>query len=126
MEGAESDVGTPPDGAVPGIVLRMDERDYQEIIARSEDPNETFDDIKSRPAGPETWEWVREAARRLFDHKSTLAKIRRIPELPLDLAVERIARPTPDERAVILSSLPEDLRSAIRLECPRKRLERET
>ncbi len=61
----------------------------REIMARCDDPNETFAGIQSRPAGPETWAWVREAANRLFDQKSTSAKIRRIPELPLDLAVER-------------------------------------
>ena len=91
----------------------MDERDYQRIIARCEDPNETFEDVQSQPAGPETWEWVREIAHRLFDQKPTSEKIRRIPELPLDLAVERIARQLPDERALILSSLSEDLRAAI-------------
>ena len=85
------------------MVFRMDERDYREIIARCEDPNETFADTRSRPAGTETWECVREIAHHLFDQKSTSAKIRRIPELPLDLAVERIARQTPDERAAILS-----------------------
>ena len=96
----------------------MDERDYEEIIARCEDPNETFADIQSRPAGPETREWVREVAHRLFDQKSTSAKIRRIPELPLDLAVARISRQAPGERAVILSSLPERLRSAIESRMP--------
>lgn len=96
----------------------MDERDYEEIIARCEDPNETFADIRSRPAGPDTWEWVREVAHRLFDQKPTSEKIRRIPELPLDLAAERIARQTPDERALILSSLPEGLRSAIESRIP--------
>ena len=96
----------------------MDERDYEEIIARCEDPNETFADIRSRPAGPDTWEWVREVAHRLFDQKPTSEKIRRIPELPLDLAAERIARQTPDERALMLSSLPEGLRSAIKSRMP--------
>ncbi len=36
------------------MILRIDERYYQEIIAQCEDPTETFDDIQSRTAGPDS------------------------------------------------------------------------
>ena len=91
----------------------MNEREHMEIIARSEDPGVSFDDVAGRPPSVEDREWLEEFGDSLFDQCSLEDKVEELSDLPIEMAVRRIARQSESEQARILSRLPDELRSAI-------------
>ena len=84
-----------------------------EIIARSENPDVSFDDVAGRPPSAEDREWLAEFGDSLFDQCSLEDKVEELTDLPIEIAVRRIARQPESERARILSRLPDELTLAI-------------
>lgn len=91
----------------------MNEREQQEIIALSEDPEVSFEETPGRPPTAEEREWVADLADSLFDQCSLAEKVEELSDLPVDIALRRIARQTPGDQAKILSRLPADLALAV-------------
>ena len=92
----------------------MTRLDYQEIIALSEDPDVTFDDVRGRPPTPEELDDLAEFADFLFYQRPIEKQIRDMLDLPVQISVRRLARMSDDGRTEILSRLPADLAEEIR------------
>ena len=80
--------------------------DYQEIIALSESPDETFDEVPGRPPTSEELELVAEVADAVFCQGSLEEKIRITRAWPAPISARRLALLSAEERAKILVQLP--------------------
>lgn len=91
----------------------MGKLDHEEIIALCEDPNVSFDDVRSRPATPEERAWLADLADSLFYQCSLEEQIGDTRELPAHISARRLARMSDRERSAILSLMPTDLAKEI-------------
>ena len=91
----------------------MAELDYEEIIALSEDPNVTFDDIRGRSPSPEELERVTEVAGVLFCRSSLETQIEFVSGMPSHVAASHLALLSDSDRDRVLSRLPVDLADVI-------------
>ena len=92
-----------------GILLSVAELDYQEIIALSEDPDVSFDDVGGRPPTPEELDDLAKFADSMFYQRPLEKQIGDIRDLPIHISVRRLSRMPNDKRTDILSQLPSDL-----------------
>ena len=91
----------------------MTELDYQEIIALSEDPDVSFDDVQGQPFTAERYAWLAEIADSIFYQCTLDVQVRSVIGMSVDISVRRLARMSDDERTEILSHLPADLADEI-------------
>ena len=87
----------------------MTELDYQEIIALSEDPNVSFDDVRGRAPTPKELDDLAQFTDSIFYQRPLDKQIGDIVDLPIHISVRRLSRMPNNERADILSHLPSDL-----------------
>ena len=87
----------------------MAELDYEEIIALSEDPTVTSNDIRGQPPSPESVERVADLADELFYQCPFEEKIEDILHFPVEISARRLARMTESERTELFSHLPDRL-----------------
>lgn len=80
--------------------------DYEEIIALSEDPSVTFDDVPGRPPTPEEIEQIAALADTVFCQSSLATQIEVVLHWPVHLSARRLALLSEGERAEILACLP--------------------
>ena len=95
------------------ILLPVTELDYQEIVALSEDPNVSFDDVRGRAPTPEELDDLAEFADSIFYQRPLDKQIGDIVDLPIHISVRRLSRMPNKELAEILSHLPSYLAKAI-------------
>lgn len=87
--------------------------DYDEIIALSEDPKVTFEDVSTLPPTSEDFERVAETADALFCQSSVAVKARVIRNWPTSVSARRLALLSNSDRNEVLSRLPADLAEGI-------------
>ena len=92
----------------------MAELDYEEIIALSEDPEVSFDDVRGEPFNAERYAWLAEVADSLFYQCSLEVQVRNMIGMPVHISVRRLVRMSGEKRDEILSQLPADLADEIR------------
>lgn len=92
----------------------MAELDYEEIIALSEDPEVSFDDVRGEPFNAERHAWLAEVADSVFYQCSLEVQVRNVIGMPVHISVRRLVRMSGEERDEILSQLPADLADEIR------------
>ena len=86
---------------------------HEEIIALSEDPDVSFDDVRGRPPTAEERAWLADLADSLFYQCSLEEQIGDTRDLPAEISARRLARMSDQERSAILSRLPADLAKKI-------------
>ena len=86
---------------------------HEEIIALSEDPDVSFDDIRGRPPTPEELIWLADLADDLFYQCSLEEQIGDTRALPADISARRLARMSGQERSAILTRVPAELAKEI-------------
>ena len=96
----------------------MTELDYQEIIALSEDPDVSFDDVRGQPFTAERYAWLAEVADSVFYQCSLEVQVRSVIGMPVDVSVRRLSRMSDDERTGILSQVPADLANEVISQLP--------
>ena len=96
----------------------MTELDYQEIIALSEDPDVSLDDVEGRPFTAEELDELAEFADFVFYTRTTDLQVRNVIGMPVHISVRRLTRMSEEARAVILSRLPADLAGEIVSQLP--------
>lgn len=92
----------------------MAELDYDEIIALSEDPEVSFDDVRGQPFNAERYAWLAEVADSVFYQCSLEVQVRNVIGMPVHISVRRLVRMSGEKRDEILSQLPADLADEIR------------
>ena len=99
-------------GCYAGCVPKLD---YDEIIALSEDPNVTAEDLDpGQPATPERYAELAEFADAVFLEECTLEEQIAVTRcLPADIAVRPLARMPEGDRQRILDQIPEHLAGEI-------------
>ena len=96
----------------------MTELDYKEIIALSEDPNVSFDDVRGRSFTPEELDELSEFADSIFYECTLDVQVRSVIGMPISVSVRRLARMSDDERTEILSRVPAELADEIVSQLP--------
>lgn len=96
----------------------MIELDYQEIIALSEDPGVSFDDVEGRPLTAEEPDELSEFADSVFYGCTSNVQVRNVIRMPVHVSVRLLARMPEEARAAILSRLPADLADEIVSQIP--------
>ena len=96
-----------------GSLHPVTELDYDEIIALSEDPNVSFDDVRGRPFTPDELRELAEFADSIFYECPLDVQVRNVIGMPVHISVRRFARMSGEERAEILSQLPVGLANEI-------------
>lgn len=96
----------------------MTELDYQEIIALSEDPGVSFDDVQGRPFTAEELDELADLADSVFYGCTSDVQVRNVIGMPMRVSVRRLTRMSEEARAVILSRLPADLAGKIVSQLP--------
>ena len=99
----------------PIIILmnRMVRLNHAEIIALSEDPDVSFDDVRGQPPTAEERAWLADLADSLFYQCSLKEQIITVQELPAHISARPLARMSDQERSAILSRIPSDLAKEI-------------
>jgi len=87
--------------------------DYEEIIALSEDPDVTLEDVAGKPPAPEDFERVARVADAIFCQSPLKAQIRVTRAWPADVSARRLVLVPDHRRDEILSHLPPDLAEKI-------------
>ena len=97
------------------IMDEMPKLNYEEIIALSEDPNVTADDLeRGQPFTPERYAWLAEFADAVFLEECTLDEQITVTRcLPADISARRLARMPEGDRNPILVQLPAELAEEI-------------
>ena len=85
------------------------ELDYRQIIALSEDPNVSGDDVRGQPFSADQYEELADFADSVFYRCSVDEQVEVTRCLPTHVSVRRLANMTDPERIGILSRLPSDL-----------------
>ena len=96
----------------------MPELDYEEIIALSEDPDVSLDDVRGRPFTPEELDELSEFADSIFYECTLDVQVRSVIGMPIGVSVRRLARMSDDERTEILSQVPAELADEIVSQLP--------
>ena len=96
-----------------GSLRPVTELDYDEIIALSEDPSVSFDDVRGRPFTPDQLEELADLADSLFYQCSLDVQVRNVIGMPVHISVRRLAWRSAEGRAEILSQLPVGLADEI-------------
>ena len=91
----------------------MTQLNYQEIIALSEDPNVTFEDVGGRPPTAEELGELGQLAAAVFLQCSLEERIEVTLSLPAYVSARHLAPLSDQERADILSRLPVELAEEI-------------
>ena len=91
----------------------MTELDYQEIIALSEDPDVSLDDVRGQPFTSEQYAELAEFADSIFYQCTLDVKVRSVIGMSVDISVRRLSRMSDDQRNEILSHVPADLADEI-------------
>ena len=91
----------------------MAKLDYQEIIALSEDPNVTFEDVRGRPPTLDELDQLAEFADSIFYQCSFEERLDVTLCLPAHISARHLALLSDHERRTILSQLPADLAEQI-------------
>lgn len=91
----------------------MTELDYQEIIALSEDPDVSFDDVRGQPFTAEQHEELAEFSDSIFYQCTLEVQVRSVIGMSVDISARRLARMSDEERAEILSYVPTNLADEI-------------
>ena len=86
---------------------------HEEIIALSEDPNVSVDEVRGRPPTPEERRRITELADTLFRQASLETQVEVIRAIPTHISAQRIGLLPHNEPPEILSHLPADLASNI-------------
>ena len=113
-----SDPGDSPNAATHGTLGPVTELDYQEIIALSEDPDVSFDDVRGQPFTAERYAWLAEVADSVFYQCSLEVQVRSVIGMPVDVSARRLSRMSDDERTGILSQVPADLANEVVSQLP--------
>ena len=87
--------------------------DYQEIIALSEDPEVSFEDIRGQPFTAEEYSELAEFADSIFYDSSLDVQISHVIGMPIHVSVRRLSRMSDDQRKELLSHVPSDLADEI-------------
>lgn len=107
-----------PDPAARGTLEPVAELDYQEIIALSEDPAVSFDDVEGRPFTAEELDDLAEFADSVFYGCTSDVQVRNVIGMPVHVSVRRLARMSEEARDEILARLPADLADEIVSQLP--------
>ena len=91
----------------------MAELNYEEIIALSENPTVTSDEVRGQPPSPESLKRVADLADELFYQCPFEEKVEDIPNFPVEISARRLARMTDSERTELFSHLPDRLVESI-------------
>ena len=91
----------------------MTELDYQEIIALSEDPDASLDDVRGQPFTTERHAWLAQIADSMFYRRPLDKQVGDVLDMPVHVSVRRLERMSTDERSEILSHVPGDLADSI-------------
>ncbi len=83
----------------------MTELDYEEIIALSEDPTVTSEEVRGQPPSPESLQQVADLADELFYQCPFEEKIEDILHFPVEISARRLAKIPESERTELLSHL---------------------
>lgn len=83
--------------------------DYQEIIALSEDPDVSFENVRGQPFTADRYAWLAEVADSVFYQCGLDVQVRSVMGMSVDISVRRLARMSDTERTEILSHVPTDL-----------------
>lgn len=86
--------------------------DYREIIALSEDPDVSFEDVRGQPFTADRYAWLAEVADSVFYQCALDVQVRSV-SMSVDISVRRLARMSDTERTEILSYVPTDLADEI-------------
>ncbi len=95
-----------PNEPRPCRLIRMPRLDHEEIIALSEDPNVTFEDVPGRPPTPEEHVRLDRVAERAFLQCAPETQARLVSNGTPDFAVRVLGLLAGDRRSDILSRLP--------------------
>ena len=91
------------------MIKPVAELDYRQIIALSEDPNVSGEDVRGRPFGAGQYAELADFADSVFYRCSVDEQVEITRCLPAHVSVRRLANMTDPERIGILSRLPSDL-----------------
>ena len=91
----------------------MTNLDYEEIIALSEDPDVTLEDVAGKPPAPEDFERVAKVADAIFYQSPLATQVSVTRGWPASVSARKLALLSDREREQVLSHLPTGLSKKI-------------